>query len=608
VVLMYGGRLATTFLSLLSISQSVRRLRRINASSFSMLIFLSASLCSTPIAFAESDCLAFPTLPTLSTIGIFSPVFGTLSPDEEIRTLQVKVETNSGIFTGTSDDVWLDVGPREWKIGDDFPDGSTRVLDIAVYDQSFEAPAAKALHVKDIAYIRLEKKGICGLTGASDSLLDLAFPPGGATPANLMPSAASQLETLQSQLSDARRGLALHAMMIEAQQKGINANQDELMQVSTIQAEAEKGTKHLNSLIQQKQKDMANGTIVHLGEVVQEAFDEEVCLRVPILLDPLRVVCHIEHKTRPIKHVTQPWIDAEQFVSDRQKEVDALSVKIISIKKSGKSIAVQGTAEIAALQRLSADQTAVDAINAASSGLKQAESYVNALQDLANKASAGLTVAQPGQWDVHKVTVLVNGKVLRESVADKRLKKGDATYVDSFRTLSPEEYFLYGLRANLNRSSGGMDQYGSGITTAIGKDRNVSGWESRPLSQATLLGTLQHNPSPGTDRFVSLDIEVEQVQASGQTFLLGGDHTAPRYIRIEYVKGTDVRYADWHIGDRFRISGEVFWDTDQNGFYELHPTDPSQVQVVNQTETLTGTPDILAAQKKAGWWSYGTSH
>ena len=58
----------------------------------------------------------------------------------------------------------------------------------------------------------------------------------------------------------------------------------------------------------------------------------------------------------------------------------------------------------------------------------------------------------------------------------------------------------------------------------------------------------------------------------------GVRHT--RYIRIEY--DPPFLHAGWYAivpreGERGRICGEVKWDTDDEGWYEIHPHHPAAI-------------------------------
>ena len=222
------------------------------------------------VGMAQKECLLLTAPPTFGHSSAFAASDEPLSPNEPIDSIQVRIETGTGLFSADSDDVWLDIGPRAWKIGDSFGSGSTvtTLLSAADIDNAYFKPTVSGkLRVKDIAYIRLEKKGICGLTGAPDSTLDLLFP-GGATPGNLLPSARAEIEKAQAALGLADDALALHQKAIAAEQKEINDLDQKLNELNTLEVIAEKIAIDLNTGLLQKQHDIESGAIQHLENVV----------------------------------------------------------------------------------------------------------------------------------------------------------------------------------------------------------------------------------------------------------------------------------------------------------------------------------------------------
>src|SRR5262249_48190419 len=152
---------------------------------------------------------------------------------------------------------------------------------------------------------------------------------------------------------------------------------------------------------------------------------------------------------------------------------------------------------------------------------------------------------------------IVNDKELVSIPVRERLKKGHPAWVRMLKRLRPEERFVLGLRVHVN-SSGGHEAEELARFTTVFKNLGISGWEPAPVPTAIATGVLRHPPSPGTDGFVSLDLELEQVQAIGRTFILDEKHGVrhPRFIRIEYKHrdeggNDDTRYRDWKVGDRF---------------------------------------------------------
>ena len=201
------------------------------------------------------------------------------------------------------------------------------------------------------------------------------------------------------------------------------------------------------------------------------------------------------------------------------------------------------------------------------------------------------------------MSVAINGKALISFQVDHRLRQHHSSVQQYLHPLAPEDEFIRGLRADVPHEKHGrpnLDELVAGVTTPFFKNLGISGWQSRPLGEATVIGVLKHSPSPGADGFVSFDLELEQVQARGRSVVLTGQEL-PRYLRIEYTNATDLRYLKWPVGTRLLVKGDVLWDTDQYGFYEIHPVRDGQIDVP-KAETLIGVSDLYTAVKKGGWW------
>jgi hypothetical protein len=132
-----------------------------------------------------------------------------------------------------------------------------------------------------------------------------------------------------------------------------------------------------------------------------------------------------------------------------------------------------------------------------------------------------------------------------------------------------------------------LAQLSAVLTTPV-KELGISGWEDDlPISDALVTGTLRHPPSPGTDLYVSLDLEVESVSANGRTVRCDKSDGVlhKRYIRVEYrTPGMGplpaLQSLGWKVGDRFRVSGKVRFDTDRAGHIEIHPRMLDQIKKI----------------------------
>jgi hypothetical protein len=88
--------------------------------------------------------------------------------------------------------------PRAWKLGSDFPSDSTRTfaIDLANADPAIDLPALVSLTVGDITQLRIDKKGLRGLTNSPDSVAAMLLP-SIPKPADLIDAAQKQVALTQ---------------------------------------------------------------------------------------------------------------------------------------------------------------------------------------------------------------------------------------------------------------------------------------------------------------------------------------------------------------------------------------------------------------------------
>ena len=335
----------------------------------SILLSMVISVASTFLR-AQTECL-LPAAPTFGHSSVFVANNDTLLPDEPITSIQVRIETGGGIFTDDTDDVWLDLGPRAWKIGDDFKSGSTTTTLLTQADINhsyFEVEKGGQLRVRDLAYVRIEKKGICGITDAPDSLLDLAFP-GGATPANLLPSARAEVEKAQAALGTAKSALTLHVSLVHSEQAAIDALNSDMTKLLSLQATAEKAAIDLDTNLQQKELDLQRGVIVHV-QPITEHYMNEICDN---WFARLNLMCVVGvPSTRIVWKATQAYLDAMQWLQDQRAKIAAVAKDKAQLQSDLEATARTKGVHVATLNQLLADETAEQGVQAARSLLKKA--------------------------------------------------------------------------------------------------------------------------------------------------------------------------------------------------------------------------------------------
>jgi hypothetical protein len=225
------------------------------------------------------------------------------------------------------------------------------------------------------------------------------------------------------------------------------------------------------------------------------------------------------------------------------------------------------------------------ALDTASKGLSEAKKLAAKLPNI--------RFPKPGGWRPTHLSLVINGREYRSFEIDQRLQQGEPYWTQSLIPLSNEDRFVRGLRIKKIEPSQGFEKVlaekGSLVTTYY-KEQDISGWIEFPNipEYATVVGAVVNPPSEGADGLMSLDLQLEGVEANGRQFLLDGEHGVrhARFIRVEYkhrnpIGDDDDRYKSWNPGDRFKVSGKVEWDSDRAGFFELHPRRRSEVVLLH---------------------------
>ena len=503
---------------------------------------------------------------------------------EQIRTLAIRIATSGALFSDTHDDVWLDIGPKGWKIGDQFERGSTRTIyiDLSKPFGDQDLPTLVPLFAKDIAYVRLEKKGICGLTDSPDSIFSPNFLEG-FNPADPIGSMQKQAQAAQYLVGQKKSIVDEQQKIIDQQVRNIDAAQAIIDSASKTISTGPQLVAQLQNQIVDLQKsiaqtpmsvtkeicktnDVVTGFVFGLGAVISKKL---VCSQQNVINDAW---------TR----LTNALADAQKSKNNLEANIQSATIqKAAAAQSQVVALGVKGAAELNKLQ-------AQVEYEAATRTLAELQHRLDDLQEAVKKTPLAelirLGIPTPGEWQVENMTLIVNGKDFASFAVNDRLKQGHHSWTGTVRPLTPQEHFVNGLRVNLNKETPG-DEF-SRVTTLF-KTVGLSGWEPAPVSNARVIGTLRHEPSAGGDDYVSLDLEVERVEARGYAFILDENHgiAHKRYIRIEEKRRgnngvEDTRYKGWKIGDRFAVDGPAFWDTDRYGFFEIHPVDPSHVVVL----------------------------
>ena len=522
-------------------------------------------------------------------------VVGTGSKDEGLQTLAVVITTSSAPLSGTSDDVWLDVGPRAWKLGSDFPTGSTRMFQIDVNhaDPAIDIPELVPLTVGDITQVRIDKKGLCGLTNAPDSLAALALP-SVPKPADLVDVAQKQVALMQYALDREKAALDVEQGVIDHATAALLDANNKLTDAVTKLSTLPTTIANIQNQIVGVQKQLLKVPQFVVHQVCQSnTVKVGICIFNPFACLVTQVVCHNETAVNSAwQTLTDTVTNLEKTINDLNGQVQSATLQKVAALQNiavETPIKAQAEAQKAALQLQY--QVAQQALAVARDGLAEAKKLAAQLPSIPN-------LPKPGELNIDRVRLIANGREIASFDVHDRLRQGHPSWARPVIVLSPEEQYVRHLRVNINQQSSWQDEVAGSVST-IFKIAGISGWEQEPVETARIVGTLRNRPSPGTDGYVSLDLELERVEARNYGFVLDNVHGIlhRRYIRIEYKhlnpNGVDdERYKNWHTGQRFAVEGPACRDTDRLEFSELHPTQANQV-VPLRPEESGATPSMV---------------
>jgi hypothetical protein len=526
-------------------------------------------------------------------------------PCELVTTLAVRIKTSNDLlagandpFTGKPDDIWLDIGPKAWMISGlgDFSRGATTTINLDPTnfdggDCSALTPGNVSLYVGDIVKVRVEKKGIslpkiCGVAEGPDSLVDI----GVEIP--ITPSAA--LSDMQAQIQVQRQALQIAHDAIDTLAQEVGKLQQAINDADAIIDQGSKLTQKVadvKNAIANVQRQITDAVLKGVDKICHnETISVGVCILDPPSCLVTRFVCAVNPE---FQRLNDRVAQLENDLNNAQADVAGFAIRLdAAIATKTTDFQLETDKQIT----LKANQVAFDAATAAFNVLNSAASD---LKDLIDHVLPGISIPLPGQWKPDSITLVVNGRDYATFPNNYgRLRQGHSEWENRVRTpsdgMSDGEYFVQGLRVNITKSGctpTGIEKecgWDTFLTTPFAKMHGFSGWDDLKLGDVTVTGVLRHNPSPGEDAYVSFDLEVRSVDVGGRSYVLGAGSSirSPRYVRIEYLHGTDERFdssqENWKAGDTLRVTGPAKRDRDRTTFFEIHPLGSSNVSRIAQ--------------------------
>ena len=383
----------------------------------------------------------------------------TSDPSAPVSSLAVRVTTATGLLTGTDRDVWLDIGPKSWRLDGSFPAGSTRVVTLPVDDvaeTSSLTPGKVNLRLVDLRYIRFEKKGIAltdlppltpelialqhidavkrigGLTNAPDSIQD-AITPNMFSPSEQIATARKGLATANLALSQGQAALASLQVELAKADKAIadatNLHDAAVHRAAELEVRATKAANDLQSI----QNMLADeGFHFILQNVCHTEFKKRagLCLLAPPLCLTALVVCASE------KTVNAAWNALNDTLPGLQRDAltKAADLHAATVEAASQvaAMATQAAAKEALLVQLESVQVQ---LNAARDASTLAENTISQLEALVAQHTPDVDFPKPGQWVPQSAILIVNGSDYVRCSIGERLKRGNPSWIGTWLPL-----------------------------------------------------------------------------------------------------------------------------------------------------------------------------
>lgn len=212
---------------------------------------------------------------------------------------------------------------------------------------------------------------------------------------------------------------------------------------------------------------------------------------------------------------------------------------------------------------------------------------------LHKKGIAGYTGTRDGfsgAWHPQSITVFVNDDEFTTVQISSSLNSRCWYWRSNVSSYVGLNLLVRSLRINPNEKLGFVGKTSAFLTTKVFKNNGISGWLSSPAqkecrssdqeaapdfpSSICVMGEVTRKDK-STDGYETIDMRLTQIescpvenQQCAEQLTLDASHgfSLPRYIRIEN------RYAHNRVraGGVTRICGALQWDTDREGWWEIH--------------------------------------
>jgi hypothetical protein len=193
-----------------------------------------------------------------------------------------------------------------------------------------------------------------------------------------------------------------------------------------------------------------------------------------------------------------------------------------------------------------------------------------------------MTDGPDGAWKPSEVELLVNGESYYKVEVNQWLDRQHPFWIVEMRAFSPNtaaERFLRSLRVTPNRPLTPAQESLARLTTPF-KIMGISGWLPGIVPSACATGVVRQ-AFVSTDGLTTIDLALRAIEVGGSTSILDGQHGIPhqRFLRVESRFG-DGQGRRPGAATGMRICGAVRWDSDNEGWYEIHPRAASDLTIL----------------------------
>jgi hypothetical protein len=204
-----------------------------------------------------------------------------------------------------------------------------------------------------------------------------------------------------------------------------------------------------------------------------------------------------------------------------------------------------------------------------------------------------------GAWRPERIALFVNGVECLSSEVTQPLNSRYWFWTSTrFDPYSDATNFARTLRLKPNDKLDWVAKSTGFFTTRLFKKRGISGWlncpeEKQPMATempcaslpevACASGQVYRSPAVSNDGLATIDLVLETLEfcsatSSRQSRAEMREASHQTYLRVEYPhRKKPIPKKDEYV----RICGKLRWDTDLEGWWEIHPQPGSYIKLVN---------------------------